>query len=455
MRTFCPTALLPLLTAAARAAAVLAAVPVAALAAVTAAAPASASSPGLPPLPLYAKGPLPGARVLFGDFDVQRPLTGATGRMDDDPKLPHAVVEARRTSRDGRDDALGLAWKDAWFSTVRVETAPLDLRPYLAGGTVSFDLKVNELASGGLAFRLDCGKDCERKVGNVIPARAAQGRGWQRLSYALSCFYRAGDDFSAVTQPFALDGTGSGDVEIADIRIEANGTPNAACPDYRTVSVTPEPLNESWSLDWWMPRHQERLAEIARRRAAGTRTDLVFVGDSITHHWEKENKDLWDATWGRYGALNLGYGGDRTENVLWRLQHGEIDGIAPKVVVLMIGTNNNGMRHDGPETIVAGIRRDVAEIRARLPRAKVLLLAIFPRGATLDDPLRIVNDRVNALLPALADGRHVVFLDINRAFLAPDGTLSKAVMPDLLHPNAHGYRIWQRAMQPTLDRLLR
>ena len=437
-----PTALLPLTISAASAVAAPIAAPVSA--------PVSA-----PRLPLYVNGPLPGAHVLFGDFDVQRPLTGAAGRMDDDPKLPHAVVEARRTSRDGNDDALGLAWKDAWFSTVRVETAPLDLRPYLARGTVSFDLKVNELASGGLAFRLDCGRDCERKVGNVIPARAAQGLGWRRLSYALTCFYRDGDDFSAVTQPFALDGTGSGDVEIADIRIDATGTPNTACPDYRTVSVTPEPLNESWSLDWWMPRHEEKLAEIARRKATGTRTDLVFVGDSITHNWEKENKGLWDAFWGGYGALNLGYGGDRTESVLWRLQHGEIDGIDPKVVVLMIGTNNNGMRHDAPDTIVAGIRRDVAEIRTRLPRAKVLLLAVFPRGATPDDPLRVVNDRVNALLPALADGRDVIFLDLNRAFLAPDGTLSKAVMPDLLHPNADGYRIWQRALQPTVDRLLR
>jgi len=437
-----PTALFPLLLAAASAVAAPAATP----------APAPAS---VPSLPLYVKEPLRGARVLFGDFDVQRPLSGAAGRMDDDPKLPHAVVEARRTSKDGNDDGLGLAWKDAWFSTVRLETAPLDLRPYLANGTVSFDLKVNELASGGLAFRLDCGKDSERKIGDVIPARSAQGRGWQHLSYALSCFYRAGDDFSAVTQPFALDGTGSGDVEIADIRIEANGTPNTACPDYRTVSVTPEPLNESWSLDWWMPRHADKLAEIARRRAAGEPTDLVFIGDSITHHWEKENKGLWDAFWGRYGALNLGYGGDRTENVLWRLQHGEIDGIDPKVVVLMIGTNNNGMRHDAPATIVAGIRRDIDEIRTRLPRAKVLLLAVFPRGATPDDPLRIVNDEVNALLPPLADGKHVVFLDMNRAFLAPDGTLSKTIMPDLLHPNADGYRVWQRAMQPTLDRLMR
>ena len=406
-------------------------------------------------LPLYVGQPLAGAKVMFGDFDVQKPLDGDAGRMDDDPKLKNAVVEARRTSKDAAADALGLTWKDAWFSTVRVESAPLDLRPYLAKGTVSFDLKVNELAKGGLNFRIDCGKNCERKVTDVLPARAAEGKGWQHLSYALSCFYRKGDDFSAVTKPFALDGTGAGDVEIANIRIDKAGKQNQACPDYRTVSVTPSPLNESWSLDWWMPRHEEKLAEIARRKAAGERTELVFIGDSITHHWEKEQPELFKTFYGKYNALDLGYGGDRTENVLWRLQHGEIDGIDPKVAVLMIGTNNTGFRQEAPELIHAGIKRDIAEIRKRLPKAKILLLAIFPRGEKPDDTLRVLNEKVNAMLPKLADNKHVFFLNMNKAFLAPDGTLSKDIMPDLLHPNAEGYKIWQREMQPELDKLMR
>jgi lysophospholipase L1-like esterase len=419
------------------------------------AATAAAAAPSAPALPLYVAQPLAGAHVMFGDFDVQQPLTAAAGRMDNDPKLPGAVVEARRTAKDTTADALGLSWKKAWFSTVRVESAPLDLRPYLARGTVSFDLKVNELAKGGLTYRVDCGHDCERKVVDVIDARAAQGKGWRHLSYALSCFYRKGDDFSAVTTPFALDGTGDGDVEIANIRIDAAGKANEACPDYRTVSVTPSPLNESWSLDWWMPRHKEKLAEIARRKAAGEPTDLVFIGDSITHNWEKNDKPLWDGFWGKYHALNLGYGGDRTENVLWRLEHGEIDGIAPKVAVMMIGTNNTGHRHEAPELIYAGIKRDIQEIRKHLPHTKILLLAIFPRGEKPDDDLRLNNEKVNALLPRLADGKHVFFLNFGKAFLAPDGTLSKTIFPDLLHPNGDGYKIWQREMQPTLDKLMR
>jgi len=408
-----------------------------------------------PALPLYVGGPPAGTRILFGDFDVQKPLEGESGRMDDDPKQPHAVVSLRRSAKDAPGDALQLAWKDSWFATVRVETAPLDLRPYLARGTLAFDLKVNELARGGLAFRLDCGKDCERSIPWVVPARAAQGKGWQGLRYALSCFQRGGDDFSAVTLPFALDATGAGDVEIANLRIDAGGKPNAPCPDPRTVALTPAPLEESWSLDWWMPRHDEKLAEIARRKAAGIRTELVFIGDSITHNWEKEQPALWDDYYGRYHPLNLGYGGDRTENVLWRLQHGEVDGIAPKVAVLMIGTNNTGLRHDDPARTAAGIRRNLRELRKRLPHTKILLLAIFPRGAAADDRLRRANDKVNTLLPALADGKRVFFLNINPAFLGEDGSLSPAIMPDLLHPNAAGYRIWQGAMQETLTRLMR
>lgn len=414
---------------------------------------AAAATPAT--LPLYVGQPLPGASVMFGDFDMQQPLLADAGRMDSDPKLPGAVVGARRSSKAGPADALGLTFKDAWFATVRIQTPQLDLRPYLARGTVSFDLKVNELAKGGLAFRLACGAECTRTVSYVVPARAAQGKGWQHLSYRLNCFHRDGDDVKAVTQPFALDGTGAGDVELANVRIDARGTPNTTCPDYRTASVTPVPLTESWALDWWMPRHAEKLQEIAGRKAAGVPTGLVFIGDSITHHWEKDHRDLWDSMWGRYHPLNLGYGGDRTENVLWRLQHGELDGIAPKLIVLMIGTNNNGLRHDAPASTVAGIVRDIAEIRLRQPRAKLLLLAIFPRGATPGDAARRVNDRVNAMLPRLADGKHVFYLDINQAFLTPDGTLSPAIFPDLLHPNADGYQRWYRALAQEVDRLLR
>ena len=417
---------------------------------------ASAWAQSAPTLHLYDGKPLAGARVMFGDAEVQQPLSGASTRMATDPKMSKAVVEARRSARNGAGDALGLRWKDAWFTSLRIDSQPLDLRPYLAEGVISFDLKVNELAQGGLAFRVDCGEQCERKVVDVVPARAAQGKGWQHLSFALACFARAGDDYSAVKRPFALDGTGAGDVEVANVRIEAHGRADTPCPDYRTASVTPEPLEESWALTWWMPRHQEKLAEVARRKAANEPTGIVFLGDSITHNWENEQgKAEWAQRYSAWRPLDLGFSGDRTENLLWRLQHGEVDGIAPKAAVLMIGTNNTGHRQEDPATTFKGIRKNIDELRQRLPHAKILVLAIFPRGAGPQDDARRLNEQVNAMLPSLADGRQVFFLNINQAFLAPDGTLSKDIMPDLLHPNARGYAIWADAMAPTLEELMR
>lgn len=414
---------------------------------------AGASAQDTPALPLYDGQPIAGSRIVFGDFDVQQALAGAQARMPADPRQTHAVVEARHEG-----GALGLRWKDTWYATLRIEAQPLDLRPYLPEGVLSFDLKVNELARGGLAFRVDCGagENCERKVVDVVAARVAQGQGWQHRVYSLACFARAGDDYSGITRAFALDAIGAGDVELRDLSIEAHGQPNTSCPDYRTVSVTPAPLEESWSLGKWMPRHEAKLAEIARRNSAGEPTDIIFVGDSITQNWEDgPGKAVWAQRYGGWHALDLGFSGDRTENLLWRLQHGEVDGIDPRVAVLLIGTNNTGARQEDPATTLAGIRKDLGELRQRLPHTRILLLAIFPRGAGPDDAARRLNEQVNAMLPGLADGRQVVFLNINQAFLAPDGTLSRDIMPDLLHPNARGHAIWAEAMAPTLEQLMR
>ena len=152
--------------------------------------------------------------------------------------------------------------------------------------------------------------------------------------------------------------------------------------------------------------------------------------------------------------LNIGYSGDRTEQVIWRLQHGEVDGISPRLAVIMIGTNNAGHRQDKPEDTAAGVKAILGELRTRLPDMKCLVLAIFPRGEKTDDPLRQLNDATNKILKTLADDQHVFFLDINAEFLDDDGTLPKDLMPDLLHPNEKGYEIWAAAMEPTIQKLL-
>jgi beta-glucosidase len=203
-----------------------------------------------------------------------------------------------------------------------------------------------------------------------------------------------------------------------------------------------------------MPRHQEKLDEKRKLVDAGTPPEIVFIGDSITQGWENEGREVWQRHYARHNALGLGFGGDRTENVLWRLQHGALDGLAPKVAVLMIGTNNTGARGENPETTAAGIKRLVEEIRQRLPATQLLLLGVFPRDEKPGTPMRRINERINSLIAGYADGRSVHFLDIGAAFTHPDGTLPKDVMPDMLHLSEKGYAIWQRQMDPLLRQLM-
>src|SRR5690606_26599713 len=128
----------------------------------------------------------------------------------------------------------------------------------------AFDLKVDTLDQGGIVFRVGCGDDCARHLSYVVPGRAAQGKAWQRIVLSMSCFSRDGDDFRAVKRAFQLEGTGSGQVAIANVAFAQAGTPNTPCPDWRTVAATPDTLKESWSISWWLPRHQQKR-EDARR----------------------------------------------------------------------------------------------------------------------------------------------------------------------------------------------
>jgi lysophospholipase L1-like esterase len=194
---------------------------------------------------------------------------------------------------------------------------------------------------------------------------------------------------------------------------------------------------------------------------------LVFLGDSITHGWEGKGKAIWTKEWAPLKAANFGIGGDRTEHVLWRLENGNFDGLKPKAIVLMIGTNNTG--HQGrpqkelngavyectAEQTAEGIKAILAQLRKKCPDAKILVLGIFPRGADKNDKFRQQNEATNAIVKGFADGQKVFFLDVGAKFLEPDGTLSKTIMPDLLHPNEKGYQIWSDAIKADVLALLR
>ena len=143
--------------------------------------------------------------------------------------------------------------------------------------------------------------------------------------------------------------------------------------------------------------------------------DLLMIGDSITHGWEGGGKDVWKQYYEKRNAVNLGIGGDQTQHVLWRLDNGNIAGIKPKLAVVMIGTNNVGCGN--PAEIAAGVEAVVKKLRTKLPQTKVLLLAIFPRGADTKDHLRQVNAKTNEIIAKLADDKDVYFLDIGPKFL--------------------------------------
>jgi beta-glucosidase len=408
-------------------------------------------------LPLFAGRLSPGLRLSVADFDRELVLSGDSVVMPKpaDARMAASQFSVRRTAREGSGEAVALQWKDAWYAALRIDSEqPLDLRPYVDAGTLEFDMRSPDLSRSGLNITMSCGKDCSRKVNYVLPSRPLAGKGWKHLSFSMQCFVRDGADFEQVKRPFMLETSGSGEVELANVVIKRKGKPNAACPDYRVQSVTPAPLTEIWSIDWWMPRHEKKLQEIRDLRAAGKNADVVFIGDSITQGWEDAGKKVWEQSFARYNALALGFGGDRTENVLWRLQHGELEGITPKVVVMMIGTNNTGDRQEDPRTTAAGIRRLLDEIRLRQPKAKILLLGIFPRDEKPGTAPRQLNDRVNGIISGYADERSVFYLNIGESLMNPDGTLSRDVMPDLLHLSDKGYAIWARRIEPTLQRLL-
>ena len=217
-------------------------------------------------------------------------------------------------------------------------------------------------------------------------------------------------------------------------------------PDYLLIKATvPEPRD----VKWWQKRHDEKV-----RLAKSGQAELIMIGDSLVHNFEKRGKQIWHLYFGRYKPLNLGFNADQTEHALWRLQNGELDGISPQLAIVMIGTNNGGLRRDLPKYTYAGIAAIIAELRSRLPDTEILLLGIFPRGALKRHPLRKLNAEVNTLLPALAKDPSVHFMDISGLFLDDRKILHRDIMFDFLHPTIAGYQIWAEAISPTVVKLM-
>jgi len=234
-----------------------------------------------------------------------------------------------------------------------------------------------------------------------------------------------------------------------DIRWKAEPPANTA--------VVPVPKLENDSYDWYA-RH-EAVLRIKDR----INPEIVMIGDSITHFWGgppeahiQRGPQAWKGLFGERRVLNLGFGWDRTQNVLWRLDHGEFDGLHPRYVVINIGTNNfsatSHARANTPAEVAEGIRAICACISAKSPATRIIVMGVLPRGAKADDPFRSKILELNKkLLAEFGKARGVTFLDIGSRFLLPNGELPRKLMSDFCHPTEEGYAIWASALKPLLQ----
>jgi lysophospholipase L1-like esterase len=206
--------------------------------------------------------------------------------------------------------------------------------------------------------------------------------------------------------------------------------------------------------EWWTKRHQAVVDRVKQGNV-----DLIFIGDSITHFWDAAGfwkdtgKEVWDKYYAKRNAVNMGFSGDRTQNVLWRLDNGEITGISPKLAIIMIGTNNSAGNENTAKEIGEGIIAICQKLRKDLPNTKILLLAIFP-AFEKPCPQRAKNAEASKLVSTIADNKWIYYMDIKDKFLNKDGTLSKEIMPDFAHPNAKGYQIEAEAIEPMVEKLM-
>jgi lysophospholipase L1-like esterase len=198
-----------------------------------------------------------------------------------------------------------------------------------------------------------------------------------------------------------------------------------------------------------------RRFEAIKRSLQTQRYRVLFLGDSLTERFPQDAPQVWNEHMVPRMILNAGVNGDRTEHLLWRLRQGNLDGPAPAVAVVLIGTND--LTTDEPrstELVAEGIRANLLYLRRRLPNTRILLLGLLPRGASPEARLRRESMAVNRLLPACADNRNIVYADLGGVLLDAERRLPPEIAPDRLHLSALGYDRLTRQLAPRIDRLL-
>lgn len=230
------------------------------------------------------------------------------------------------------------------------------------------------------------------------------------------------------------------------------------------TAIIPTSKLEEDSYDWWV-RHNDVL-----KVKDSLNPDIVLIGNSITHFWggkypplkyangtyrESNGSNSWKATFGNHRVLNLGFGWDRVQNVLWRLDNGELDGLTPKLVVIHVGTNNTSetenARMNTALEIVEGIEAICLRVRSKVPGAKIVLMQIMPREEMPDNPRRLLINETNKILRKFADENNITLTDISDKMLTPEGLLTKEITFDFCHPTDAGYKIWGEALLPYIN----
>jgi lysophospholipase L1-like esterase len=238
---------------------------------------------------------------------------------------------------------------------------------------------------------------------------------------------------------------------LAKLMGDSPTIPLPAMTDVNTAILPVDWLDQD-SYDWYARHH----AELDLNRRIQPR--VVLIGDSITNFWAGQpaatrvnGPTAWQQVFGQMSVLNLGFGWDHTQNVLWRLRQGEFDGLHPQWIVLNIGTNNlvatPHARANTPAETVSGIDAIIDQVHTLSPQSHIILMAIFPRDEKPDSPRRAPIQETNRLLAQrYAHDSRVTWLDIGAQFLAPDGTLPTSIMFDGTHPTDAGYRLWANAL---------
>ena len=270
-----------------------------------------------------------------------------------------------------------------------------------------------------------------------------------------------------VPEAVAIPRPTAGEIQLAEQALSkflASADPaikeiNQKYPGLIAVRVPPANSAIVPNLAQYFRQKHEANLEVARQG----NIDVLFMGDSITDFWRNPEgnyagKPVLDKYFGDWKVANFGIAGDTTQGVLYRLQHGEGQGFSPKAVMLMIGTNNTGGGFGGAGNTAAeiaeGIGAVVLELEKDFPKAKILLLGVFPRS-TADDPVRATIAQINSIISRLDDGDRVHYLDIGAKFLDADGNIPRDVMSDSLHPTTKGYEIWAQAVKEPLENLMK